>query len=237
MKLLDIMLKHEIKWPAEAQCAVQDDDGILKWVFSNSLPELWDSGVWYRGKLSGSDPVFGFINLADDWHTRIITHAEYQAAGGWMRWEGGECPVDGKATVDTKWDCDTSFECLAEKTTWMHEPDGANIIAYRITNQRPVQLDNPEIEPDFEPFVSIEDAHECKAERAATSKQSAPKGSGNPILGMVLADLTNRALEGKEKYGEPLKAHNGRNALWDAYQEALDLAMYLRQLIQEQQDA
>jgi len=80
----------------------------------------------------------------------------------------------------------------------------------------------------------VEDAHECKAEHAATAKQSAPKGSGRPILGMVLADLTNRALEGKEKYGEPLKAHNGRNALWDAYQEALDLAMYLRQAIEEQ---
>ena len=102
---------------------------------------------------------------------------------------------------------------------------------------KPVQLYNPEVESGFEPFVSVEDAQECKAEHAATSKQSAPKGSGNPILGMVLADLTNRALEGKEKYGEPLKAHNGRNALWDAYQEALDLAMYLRQLIQEQQDA
>ena len=50
---------------------------------------------------------------------------------------------------------------------------------------------------------------------------------------MVLADLTNRALEGKEKYGEPLLAHNGRNPLWDAYQEALDLAMYLRQAIEE----
>ena len=68
---------------------------------------------------------------------------------------------------------------------------------------------------------------------AATAKQPAPKGSGSPILGMVLADLTNRALEGKEKYGEPLLAHNGRNPLWDAYQEALDLAMYLRQAIEE----
>ena len=68
---------------------------------------------------------------------------------------------------------------------------------------------------------------------AATAKQQAPKGSGNPILGMVLADLTNRALEGKEKYGEPLLANNGRNPLWDAYQEALDLAMYLRQAIEE----
>lgn len=81
---------------------------------------------------------------------------------------------------------------------------------------------------DLQPFTSIEDA------QPATAKQPAPNGSGNPILGMVLADLTNRALEGKEKYGEPLKAHNGRNALWDAYQEALDLAMYLRQAIEEQ---
>ena len=93
-----------------------------------------------------------------------------------------------------------------------------------------VQLD----EPDFEPFVSVEDTQECKTKHAATAKQPTPKGSGNPILGMVLADLTNRALEGKEKYGEPLKAHNGRIALWDAYQEALDLAMYLRQAIEEQ---
>ena len=73
------------------------------------------------------------------------------------------------------------------------------------------------------------------ASSAAIAKQSAPKGSGSPILGMVLADLTNRALEGTAKYGEPLKARNGRNPLWDAYQEALDLAMYLRQAIEEQQ--
>ena len=81
----------------------------------------------------------------------------------------------------------------------------------------------------MQPFVSVEDCD------PATVKQSAPKGKGNPILGMVLADLTNRALEGKEKYGEPLLANNGRNALWDAYQEALDLAMYLRQAIEEQE--
>ena len=92
-------------------------------------------------------------------------------------------------------------------------------------------LDTLEKRPEqkaFDPFVSVEDA--------ATAKQPAPKGSGNPILGMVLADLTNRALEGKEKYGEPLLAHNGRNPLWDAYQEALDLAMYLRQAIEEQSE-
>ena len=81
---------------------------------------------------------------------------------------------------------------------------------------------------------SDEASPSLSAAEAATAKQAAPKGSGNPILGMVLADLTNRALEGTAKYGEPLKARNGRNPLWDAYQEALDLAMYLRQAIEEQ---
>ena len=82
---------------------------------------------------------------------------------------------------------------------------------------------------------SDEAASSSSADNAATAKQAAPKGSGNPILGMVLADLTNRALEGADKYGEPLKAHNGRNALWDLYQELLDAAMYIRQAIEEQQ--
>ncbi len=75
--------------------------------------------------------------------------------------------------------------------------------------------------------------HHVSHLQPATAEQPAPNGKGDPILGMVLADLTNRALIGKEKYGEPLKAHNGRNALWDAYQEALDLCMYLRQAIEE----
>lgn len=88
--------------------------------------------------------------------------------------------------------------------------------------------------PTFETFVSVEDAPTNGSKHdPATAKQASPKGVGAPILGMVLADLTNRALEGRQKYGEPLLAHNGRNPLWDAYQEALDLAMYLRQAIEE----
>lgn len=78
----------------------------------------------------------------------------------------------------------------------------------------------------FKPFVSVED-------NPALAEMPKPSGKGNPILGMVLTDLTNRAFEGVKKYGEPLKASNGRDALVDAYQEALDLCMYLRQAIEE----
>lgn len=71
------------------------------------------------------------------------------------------------------------------------------------------------------------------SDQAATLKQASPKGSGVPIINLVMLDLEARAVIGEETYGERLKAHNGRNALIDAYQEALDLTMYLRQAIQE----
>lgn len=50
---------------------------------------------------------------------------------------------------------------------------------------------------------------------------------------LVLLDMIERVKKGIEKYGEPLKTHNGRDALWDAYEEALDLTLYLRQAIEE----
>jgi hypothetical protein len=40
---------------------------------------------------------------------------------------------------------------------------------------------------------------------------------------------------GRERYSTPLQAHNGRDALVDAYQEALDLVVYLRQVIEERE--
>jgi len=40
---------------------------------------------------------------------------------------------------------------------------------------------------------------------------------------------------GRAKYKTPLEAFNGRNALVDAYQEVLDLAVYLKQQIVEQE--
>lgn len=38
---------------------------------------------------------------------------------------------------------------------------------------------------------------------------------------------------GRQRYGTPLTTHNGRDHLVDAYQEALDLAVYLRAHIAE----
>ena len=57
------------------------------------------------------------------------------------------------------------------------------------------------------------------------------------IQDMVMSDLAVRKKIGIARYGTPLQPHNGRDALRDAYEEALDLACYLRQAIAERDGA
>lgn len=68
---------------------------------------------------------------------------------------------------------------------------------------------------------------------SATKKEPKPKEGKEDIYKLVESDMKARVEFGKRKYGTVLQSHNGRDALWDAYQEALDLVMYLRQAIAE----
>lgn len=54
-----------------------------------------------------------------------------------------------------------------------------------------------------------------------------------PIVDLVMDDLQERKRIGIERYGVPLQAHNGRDMLIDAYQEAMDLVIYLRGAIED----
>ena len=63
--------------------------------------------------------------------------------------------------------------------------------------------------------------------------QPPPQGEGQDIASLVRADIDERVAIGLDKYKTLLRAHNGRDALMDAYQEALDLMFYLRQAIAE----
>ena len=58
-----------------------------------------------------------------------------------------------------------------------------------------------------------------------------------PVWDLVIADMRERDHVGRERYGTPLQVNNGRDALIDAYQEALDLVVYLRQAIEERKHA
>lgn len=64
-------------------------------------------------------------------------------------------------------------------------------------------------------------------------EQEPPQPSSGDVWLLVLKDMEERRLHGIEKYGTPVQSFNGRDPLIDAYQEALDLCVYLRQAIEE----
>ncbi|MGL5282737.1 MAG: hypothetical protein ACRC8W_13500 [Plesiomonas shigelloides] len=240
MKLLELLCEELPKrggWPESAVAAVQNNkDGMYRVVFVgegyNISPRKYYSNrvgwtIQFEGGTWGSVKAnidFHPDTLASDHATRIVTREEYEAAvtprviprrsdvlaslvGNLKQW-----PT--KITDDLP-----HFIGWA----WMYQPSSKGVLSTIVLHN----------ESESTNIVKIEWAHQ----RHTQWVQPTPHGSGDPILGMVLADLTNRALVGKEKYGEPLKAHNGRNALQDAYEEALDMCMYLRQALEEQRNA
>ncbi len=54
-----------------------------------------------------------------------------------------------------------------------------------------------------------------------------------PVWPLVIADMQARDEAGRQRYGTRLQPFNGRNSLQDAYEEALDLCVYLKTAIIE----
>lgn len=70
----------------------------------------------------------------------------------------------------------------------------------------------------------------------ATSEQPPPTPSNGPdVTTLVREDLELRAKKGEATYGQRLRPHIGRNALLDAYQEVLDLTVYFKQRMLEEE--
>jgi hypothetical protein len=65
-------------------------------------------------------------------------------------------------------------------------------------------------------------------------EQPPPIRNSRPaVWDLVLVDIAARDELGEKRYGTRLQPHNGRDALRDAYEEALDLVVYLRQAVYE----
>ena len=63
---------------------------------------------------------------------------------------------------------------------------------------KPVQLDSQEAESDFEPFVSVEDANECKAEHSITPSKYTKQihGVSVDVYDVLMAwEVVNPALQ------------------------------------------
>lgn len=72
--------------------------------------------------------------------------------------------------------------------------------------------------------MSLEDK---KKSDASTPEPKLEPGTID-IWPLVIEDIQDRVEMGKSKYSTVLQANNGRDALMDAYQEAIDMVLYLR---------
>jgi hypothetical protein len=69
-----------------------------------------------------------------------------------------------------------------------------------------------------------------------SSEQPPPIPNDQPLVkDAVIADIEELCERRRQKYGTHLQAHNGRDALQDAYEELIDGALYLKQLLMERE--
>lgn len=66
------------------------------------------------------------------------------------------------------------------------------------------------------------------------AEQAAPVSGSGDIWLKVIAEMEERRQTGIARYGKPVQPFNGRKALVDSYQEALDQVVYLRQRLEEE---
>ena len=84
--------------------------------------------------------------------------------------------------------------------------------------------------------VTFQRCHACHHERSYRTVREQPAPIANThraVWDAVIEDMRARDLIGRARYGVRLQPHNGRDALLDAYEEALDLAAYLKQALME----
>jgi hypothetical protein len=127
------------------------------------------------------------------------------------------------------------MEVLAEKTApcdacahprWYHGDDGACTIcgcreyAVKAGRVSPATVTEPTPHGEGADIAALV----CRDLRAR----------GGELAELLCADIEARAEVGRAKYGQRLRASNGRRGLVDLYQELLGAAMYVRQVIEEE---
>lgn len=80
----------------------------------------------------------------------------------------------------------------------------------------------------------IEHEHPVAPTKQRPGDQPLPTPNDRPVIqDLVVADIQTRRELGVKRYGTALQPFNGRNSLQDLYEEILDAANYVRQVIYE----
>ena len=95
---------------------------------------------------------------------------------------------------------------------------------------QPPPIPQPDRDPVWQLVIG-----DTRAMLIGASAGTPPPGmiSSDALAAIITAEMAERDETGRQRYGTPLTTHNGRDHLVDAYQEALDLAVYMRAHIAE----
>lgn len=86
-------------------------------------------------------------------------------------------------------------------------------------------------------FSTMTDEIRPEREGRDGDTQPLPKPVDGPIMHeVVISALEERLAIGIRRYGQPLRAFNGRDAAQDAFEEVLDLSVYLAQVREEMKE-
>ncbi len=187
MKLLDLLVQELPKrggWPEGVDVVRQNCKGQL---FERD-----------------SDYCSGFkLEKCDEWITDVVTKQQYESAlaaskavvghDGWIKWAGGECPVDSDAIVEVKFRNANQYQFNSDRAGdfyWSHEGFGCDIIAYR--------LQHPGFNSRAKDDRLEQDLNECIGQDVDVPEWN---GDGLPPVGTVcMANLANGWTDVKVAY-------------------------------------
>lgn len=130
-------------WPDGAIWAVQVSRPP-EIFFASGREKPVKSGNGYRVKSGGLfqlDSTIKCDKLSPNWHQTILSREEYFSAypaepvadaGGWIEWEGGECPVDGNLVVDVMQLDGHTYTSMAVNFHWRLKNGPVSVARYRL---------------------------------------------------------------------------------------------------------
>lgn len=151
--------------------------------------------------------------------TRYITSVCNTVGCVWRSEDIQEDKLSGLETMHTN----VTGHTLFMRGTVLHTEDEIVVGDYLVGSRRTIVMPEKGIVPE-------------RAGREGDTEPMPTINDGPNVQALVMADIRDRMALGIKRYGTVLQPHNGRNPLRDAYEEALDLAVYLRQALYEQEN-
>jgi hypothetical protein len=137
----------------------------------------------------------------------------------------GPCRVCGKSSA-LRWNPDAK--------AFVTHTHGYRSTPYLASNYCEGGGDAPAGKPSIKALAHVIETYEHEPTKTRPGDQPLPTVNDAPyVQDQVMAFIERRKQVGIQRYGTALQPNNGRDAMLDAFEEAVDLAIYLGQVIIE----